>query len=272
MLAWAVALEVAPDVLHAMLPAAVWATMGGRWRQVIVLRASLWGRSAKGMAPRWTLRKSRLADRRAFTGRVIRRWTESGYADAYVGSYTLYYLAVDDGASAEAHVWRVDPTRYREFPRGSDVRVTVDHKQRLVESRCTCRSPAQTGRRARPARRSQAAAGGGPPWRRSRAGRLAASPALTAEPRPPRPAVPRHRRPPSRRRETRSPRTRAGRRASAAPLRSPVREPLGAYPASPSGSVYLPPFARRHPPLRPAQTAATLEPLPEQRLRLQSWW
>jgi hypothetical protein len=127
-LAWAVALDAAPGALAAMLPAGAWSSLGGSWRQVRVRK----GNRLKGTAPRWSLGRSRADERRTFTGRVIRRWTESSYAD-YVGTYTIHFLAVDDGVAIEAHVWTVDATRFGRFPYGSDVRVTIDHKQRLVE-------------------------------------------------------------------------------------------------------------------------------------------
>ena len=116
----------------AMLPAGAWSSLGGSWRQVGVRR----GIRTKGSAPRWSLGRSRSAERRMFTGRVIRRWKESNYAE-YGGTYTTYFLAVDDGVGGDARVWRVDASRFGSFPYGSDVRVTIDHKQRLVEITAT---------------------------------------------------------------------------------------------------------------------------------------
>jgi uncharacterized RDD family membrane protein YckC len=129
MLAWAVALDAAPDVLGAVAPperGRVWSSAGGRWRQVRVS-----GRS-EGSVPRWPRRRPDVvAQDRTFTGTVIRRWrTTEGDGTT---SYTIYHLAVDDGRTDEALAWRVRNREYERFKSGSTVRVAVDHKGRLAE-------------------------------------------------------------------------------------------------------------------------------------------
>jgi hypothetical protein len=125
MLAWAVALDTVPDLLDAFLPAGPWSTVGDRWREVRVPRSS------KGSASWWSKLRPRLAERRMFTGRVIRRWARVESSGEY--AYWLHFLAVDDGVNDEALVWTVNAALFKRCPRDTDLSITVDGKNRLVD-------------------------------------------------------------------------------------------------------------------------------------------
>lgn len=125
-LAWAVALGAATDLRRAVTPPAgpVWSPAGGRWHLVRVP----W--RPRGRAPRWArAHPERVSGSSTFTGLVIRRWTVSSGTE--YATYQTYNVAVDDGALARA--WRLPSGEYAKFATGDTVRVTIDHRGRLVE-------------------------------------------------------------------------------------------------------------------------------------------
>jgi hypothetical protein len=125
MLPWAIATGVAEGTLQAMLPSAPWSSFGNHWHVVNVPRRS------KGRVPRWSLRRGKPDQRMTFTARVIRRWTRTDSSE--YGTYTHYFLAVDDGSGGDALVHRVTQDQYRSTRHDGDLRVTVDHKGRLAD-------------------------------------------------------------------------------------------------------------------------------------------
>jgi hypothetical protein len=113
----AVAAGAAPELVADLTPADarhVWSEFGGRWRLLSM------GRPVN-RAPRGTA----AAD--SFDAQVVRRW-KTGFDDG-----ATWYLAVDDGATAEARAWSVLPDLHARFPAGSRVRVAVDARGRLVD-------------------------------------------------------------------------------------------------------------------------------------------
>lgn len=126
-LAWAVALGAAPDVVTALAPVhdgRVWSSAGGRWRQIRV--------SSRPKGLTWTRWPTGC---RTFTGRVIRRWTRKEWVEAGTSSHTAihYHVAVDDGRSDQALTWSVRKGQYKRLKFDSAVQVTIDHKGRLVK-------------------------------------------------------------------------------------------------------------------------------------------
>lgn len=124
-LALAVALGAATDLRRAVTPPSgpVWSAAGGRWRLVRVP-------SPMGRAPRWArAHRERISGGSTFTGLVIRRWTETYGSHGHGG--TNYNVAVDDGSVARS--WRIPRENYARFATGDAVRVTIDHRGRLVE-------------------------------------------------------------------------------------------------------------------------------------------
>jgi hypothetical protein len=113
----AVAIGAAPDLLAALSPPDerhVWSGYGGRWRLVRIGRAA--SRQVRdGLAAA------------AFDGQVVRRW-KTGLDDG-----ATWFVAVDDGAGADARVWSVMPDVHARFPPGSLVHVTTDARGRLLE-------------------------------------------------------------------------------------------------------------------------------------------
>jgi Predicted membrane protein (DUF2207) len=133
-LGWAVALDAAPDVLRTLSTESgrTWSSAGDRWRQVRVPSkcSNLYVRGSARWSAWWN--PEAVSRRRTFTGRVIRRWKRTDSPDTI---YRYCHLAVDDGHSDWALPLWVRRGQYRRFALDSSVRVTVDHKDRLIEIR-----------------------------------------------------------------------------------------------------------------------------------------
>src|SRR6266700_5256405 len=127
MFAWAVALDAAPEGLIEMLAPdlRVWSSAGGTWRQVRVSESEQgtlwWGRSPESAA-----------QDRTITGQIVRRWITQKFISIDAGYDAIHHLAIDDGHSEEALVWRVPERMYERSAFGSTVIATIDHKGRLV--------------------------------------------------------------------------------------------------------------------------------------------
>jgi hypothetical protein len=103
----------------------VWSSAGGTWRQVRVSESeqgTLW----RGRSP------ESAAQDRTFTGQIVRRWITQNFMGIDAGYHTIHHLAIDDGHSEEAFVWRVPERTYYRSAFGSTVIATIDHKGRLV--------------------------------------------------------------------------------------------------------------------------------------------
>jgi hypothetical protein len=124
--AWAVALDAAPEVLAALAPANkdhAWSRAQGRWR-IVRIPTSVRGSM---QFPRW-----RPAS--VLTGYVVRRWRKPAVAPDTPSLEVPcnYHLAIDGGQDDEAIVWRIPSSEYDRFPSGTDVQVAIDHKGRLT--------------------------------------------------------------------------------------------------------------------------------------------
>jgi Predicted membrane protein (DUF2207) len=135
MLAWAVALGVAPDVLRVLTPAEsgrVWSSAGGQWHQVWVGAP----RRSKASLP-WQRRPDEVGQSRTFTGRVIRRWKKrildlGPYSYEREPSFS-HYLVIDDGHNEEALTLAVTGYQFDCFPVDTIVSTTVDSEGGLVD-------------------------------------------------------------------------------------------------------------------------------------------